>query len=753
MSDLGPEDINENSSAVLPLELLAPAGDAESLTAAIEAGADAIYLGLRALNARRRAANFGQEQLLEAIEQAHRKGVKVYLTLNTEISQRELGQAARALELASQGGVDAVLVRDPALLWLHEYYPALPFHFSTQNCVTNSADVSAARRLGATRVVLAREMSLEEISAASAVPGIETEVFVQGALCFSVSGRCLLSSWVGGRSGNRGACTSPCRVPWSAGGEPVDTPLSMRDLAAVHRLGELSAAGVRALKIEGRMKTAEWVAQSVDIYRRARDAGDSVDADALLEEARGLGAYTGREMTCGYLDEQRDQLTGRSRGRGAGTGDVDAAELGEAGTAQESDDEIEHTTSPLADGDVAAHQLNSGQHCEDDEEFDDAEGAVEDLTSQRRGPTYDLDIRVDERGIVFTVVCAGQKSEWTMPRTVVRRPEKAVALANMVELLQLERFEGHRLRNVSAEPPDYLLVPRAFNEAMRRIGTAVRQATKGPSSVLRLALPPQVQEALAKTDPHGLNKSKLGDRPDRVRLDAAEFGRFVREVENVEMIVVGVTAENFKRIHKAAVGLPFLVALPTVFFEDDIVGLRRLLSLCRQARVPVEVNGYGSWLLAREARIRMEGGPGMPVLNTLAAQKLTAMGLRSVMVSVEADRKQIEDLCDSSTALLSLTVFGRPPLMTSRVQLPRSEFEGRALVDRRGTRMISRREHGLWVFRPEEAFDLRNLTNERVHVRHLVVDLTGSPDPLDDWRDVPLPDWTRFRFNYDRTLA
>jgi putative protease len=137
--------------------------------------------------------------------------------LNTDVTERELGQAARIMELARQCGVDAVLVRDPALVALGAAYPELPLHFSTQTCMACSADVSAARELGASRVVLARELTLREIAAASAVPGIETEVFVQGAMCFSVSGRCLLSSWVGGRSGNRGACTSPCRVPWSAG--------------------------------------------------------------------------------------------------------------------------------------------------------------------------------------------------------------------------------------------------------------------------------------------------------------------------------------------------------------------------------------------------------------------------------------------------------------------------------------------------------------------------------------------------------
>ena len=161
-----------------------------------------LFRSLTTLNARRRARNFRQEQLARAVKTAHARGARVYLTVNIDLAQRDVGQAARILELARQSGVDAVLVRDPALLALRPHYPELKFHCSTQTCTANSADVAAAAQLGAARVVLAREMTLAEIAAASAVPGMQTEVFAQGAPCFSVSGRCLLSRsdflhWIG----------------------------------------------------------------------------------------------------------------------------------------------------------------------------------------------------------------------------------------------------------------------------------------------------------------------------------------------------------------------------------------------------------------------------------------------------------------------------------------------------------------------------------------------------------------------------
>ena len=315
-----PETAAQDDGGVQPvakLELLAPAGDEAALHAALEAGADAVYFGLTVLNAHRRARNFTTEQLPAAVAAAHAQGARAYLTLNIDLAERELDLAARALELARRAGFDAVLVRDPALLALHAAYPEIELHFSTQTCVTNSADVAAAAHWGASRAVLARELSLPEIAAAGRTGSLKTEVFVQGALCFCVSGRCLLSSWVGGRSGNRGACASPCRVPWSVGGEPAGTPLSMRDLSAVDRLEELRQAGVAAVKIEGRMKNANWVRRAVSIYRRALDGQNPV---ALRAEAEQLGAYTGRQMTSGYLDGQRDDLTAVARRQAADSG-------------------------------------------------------------------------------------------------------------------------------------------------------------------------------------------------------------------------------------------------------------------------------------------------------------------------------------------------------------------------------------------------------------------------------------------------
>jgi collagenase-like PrtC family protease len=726
------------------LELLAPAGDWSAMEAALDAGADAIYFGLTSLNARRRAKNFRQEEFAPAVEAIHARGARAYLTLNIDLTERELGQAARILELARQSRVDAVLVRDPALLALRPEYPELEFHFSTQTCVTNSADVQAAGKLGAARCVLAREMTLGEIAKASAVPGIQTEVFVQGALCFSVSGRCLLSSWAGGRSGNRGSCTSTCRVPWSVADEPAGTPLSMHDLATIHRLGALRRAGVKGLKIEGRLKNPAWVGRAVSLYRQAlarlADGGAAGPSDEeFLRQVAELGDYTGRAMTCGYLDGDRDGLTGVA-GREASDDALPASEAGTQGaTGVSSVPDVGQVDEGPNKGQIVNLPYGTGKMpvAPDAAEADDD------------GSTFDFSLMIEPQGIVCSFRCGGRTIEWTVPKTVVRRAHKAVPVGQVLDMLAAGPIQNCALRQAETNDPEFLMVPRAVNALMDRVSNAVRQSHKAPGDTIKASLPPSVHAILERTDRHEMNRRKLGDEPDRARLRAPDVGEFTRQVQPEAVIVEGVTAGSLDRVLTAARSVPVVVALPSVFFEDEIPRLVKLLELCKAAKTTVEVNSWGGWRLAQHAGVRMEGGPGLGVLNSLAAQTLRNLGLRLVTLSVEADRRQFEELTAHCPAPCSMVIYGRPPLMTSRVRVP-EESLGQPLEDRRGVRMIAQREQGLVVFRPTRPFDLREVQNERIHVQHLVVDLVDAEDPIVEWYDRPEE---AFKFNYDRTLS
>ncbi len=291
-------------------ELLAPAGSYEALVAAVRAGADAVYLGVGAFNARRNAHNFSLEatddtaySLQDAVSFCHARGVKVHLTLNTLIRDRELSEALSIAKAACACGVDALIVQDRGLArQLRAAAPTLPLHASTQLSCHTPEGVRLLRDAGFSRVVLAREMSREEIAACAEL-GCELEVFVHGALCMSVSGQCELSALLGGRSGNRGLCAQPCRLPFAVGHRPKEgeAALSLKDQSLYAHIDELSALGVASFKIEGRMKRPEYVAAATAVLRRLLD-GETPDPQ-LMDDLQAVFSRSG--FTDAYFTGKR----------------------------------------------------------------------------------------------------------------------------------------------------------------------------------------------------------------------------------------------------------------------------------------------------------------------------------------------------------------------------------------------------------------------------------------------------------------
>ena len=278
------------------MELLSPAGSRAALEAAVQSGADAVYMGFGAFNARRNAKNFTDEEFADAVAYCHLRGVRVFLTLNTLLTDRELPQAAEVLRKASQMGVDAVLVQDWGVLTLAQAVtPDLPIHASTQMSLFTSGGARWAERLGMERVVLARELSREDIANVCRSCGAEIEVFVHGALCMCYSGQCTMSALIGQRSGNRGACAQPCRLPYGVNGPCKNQfPLSLKDANLSAYLQELGDMGVACLKLEGRMKRPEYVAVITSIYRRLIDEkrGPTAAESQALEQAFSRSGFT-----------------------------------------------------------------------------------------------------------------------------------------------------------------------------------------------------------------------------------------------------------------------------------------------------------------------------------------------------------------------------------------------------------------------------------------------------------------------------
>lgn len=277
-------------------ELLAPAGSLEILKGVIESGADAVYVGGSMFGARVYANNFTEEELLEAIDFAHLRGVKVYLTVNTLIKNSEFSKLYDYLLPYYKRGLDAVIVQDLGVVKaIHEYFPSMEIHTSTQMTVTGADGVRFLSQFGVTRVVMAREVSLAEMKRIHEETGMELEAFVHGALCYSYSGQCLFSSILGGRSGNRGRCAQPCRLPYTVEGKKDEYILSLKDMCGIKALDKLHDAGVYSLKIEGRMKQLEYACGVVKYYRSYIDSKKPV-SDADYDRIKALG------NRCGFTD-------------------------------------------------------------------------------------------------------------------------------------------------------------------------------------------------------------------------------------------------------------------------------------------------------------------------------------------------------------------------------------------------------------------------------------------------------------------
>lgn len=278
-------------------EILAPAGGYDALVAAVRCGANAVYLGGKALNARRNASNFSDEELREAVAYCHARNVKVYLTLNTLVADSELETAYDAIECACNSHADALILQDIGLVSLvRQVCPDMPMHASTQMSVQSIEGVRELEKMGFTRVVLPRELSESEIAAIAAKTDMELEYFVHGALCMCVSGQCLMSSVLGGRSGNRGLCAQPCRLPFGVNSKGGNA-LSLKDLSLVDELRRLEEAGVCSFKIEGRMKRPEYVAAAVTACKNSLN---NINDYNINEALRAVFSRSG--FTKGYFE-------------------------------------------------------------------------------------------------------------------------------------------------------------------------------------------------------------------------------------------------------------------------------------------------------------------------------------------------------------------------------------------------------------------------------------------------------------------
>ena len=715
------------------MELLAPAGSFDALCAAVSAGADAVYLGLDSFNARRGADNFTLKTLRTACDYAHLRNVKVYLTFNTVIFEGEVARAMEIMRQAYRAGVDAFIVQDIGIAAeLTRTLPQARLHISTQMNTHSLAGVQAAHSLGAARVTLARELSLEQIALLSAEAeslGMETEVFGHGALCVCYSGQCYMSSMIGGRSANRGTCAQACRLPYELKNKAVRKPLpapgehllSPKDLCSIDLLDQLLDAQVASLKIEGRMKSPEYVYAVVSVYRAvldrllaAREAGQQDDSWRATDAERSVLAEAfSRGFTTAYLTHQRgNEIMSyqRPNNRGVFLGRVSRVVKDSAFVQVEKSlsvgDVLEvwnkrgrslftlADVTPLKDGSVRLPFQKGDKTVQYIKEGDrvfrvrNAAAAFEANALEPRVPVkidcslslgypvylaVEVAGRVDDQGMPLRVEVFGDVVEKARTKPVTEQEVKdhidrlgqtpfvAEELSVTVdEEVGIGFSQVHKLRANALDELQKLIVSPAHDRRLPRVEDAPARKTaplNGYAIYVRAANPACARVAK--------------------RTGAAAVYVPTLTYKRGEAIVAGqrtVTAEQAGYPKQCIVQLPVVDCdlLPsTREAQRDIDAWEYV-----KEGKPVLVENWGDVHRALDAGAQVEVGSHVPVVNRLAADHLARLGVSRVWLSPELTLEQIQDLGkDLSSVPLGMTIIGRTELMTTEHCLLMSQGE------------------------------------------------------------------------------
>lgn len=588
------------------LELLSPAGSMEALKAAVQNGANAVYIGCGSFNARQGAKNFLPEELPEAVRYCHIRGVKVHLTLNTLVSDREMPRAGELILLAAAAGVDAFIVQDLGIAALcHQMAPEVPMHGSTQMSVHSLEGVQRAAELGMQRVVLARELPKEEIAHICRNSPVEIEVFVHGALCMCYSGQCYMSSVIGRRSGNRGQCAQPCRLPYGYGHFEEKYPLSLKDNCLLPYLRELEQMGVASLKIEGRMKRPEYVAVATRIYRAALD-GKTITANDMAQLQNAFSRQ-------GFTD---DYYRGRPGPQMFGTRGKDSAsnELLQAARAT-----YENAEAPLVGvrfyAIISAHQ---------------------------------------------PAMLAVQDDLGNICKTVGPVPEAARNKALTKEELheRLSKTGGTPFACLETKcviAPNLSLPASAIN-AMRREVLSHLTAVRG-----RLA---QDRELGRYTPPlqHGGSSAAPGLTVS-VTTQAQITPKLLAAAPQRLYVPLHLLTEDCPWLQSVRPETEVAVILPRIIRDSEVQGVMEQLDIAyRRGIRKALVGNLGHISLARSRGFGIYGDFGLNLYNSRAVNlAASALGLSGVTVSFEATLPQIRDL--SKPVPAEMFVYGRLPLM------------------------------------------------------------------------------------------
>ena len=589
------------------IEILAPVGSEEMLHAAVFSGADAVYLGFSGFNARTGAGNFDADSLKEAVRFCHARGVKVHVALNTTVYGGELASLRDAIRAVAASGADAVICQDLAVATLiGKIAPQLPRHGSTQMSVHTLQGALELKELGFTRVVLARELSLPEVEQITRHCGIETECFVHGALCMCVSGQCYMSAFLGGRSGNRGSCAGPCRLPFEANALPEGKPgrlhhLSLKDNSVIDKLDRLQAIGVASAKIEGRLRTPEYVAAAVSACLAGRE-GRAYDRDLLKN------AFSRSGFTSGYLD-----------------GKIDGTMFG---VRSEADAELTKKTLP----------------------------ALRELYRRERSRVpVRMKLEIEEGGEKLTVTDADGNKAFAYG-DFEPQPARADPTESLKRSLAKTGGTPFAAENIEVEMNEgpWFVPGSTVNELRREALDALlkKREVLRPWPVQDVELEPLPQRTLP---PHRTLRARF-ERWDQVPEQA---------LSGVEYLILPIAQAD--RVPREWRGKT-LLELPRVMFgklEEDTA--RRVAATQDAGFAGYEVSNIAHLRLCRG--LPMSGGFGLNVTNQVAAQFYADNGLGSVLILPETKDSDISTIAPTHAGKpvpTGVLVYGHMPLMVTR---------------------------------------------------------------------------------------
>ena len=589
------------------IEILAPVGSEEMLHAAVFSGADAVYLGFSGFNARTGAGNFDADSLKEAVRFCHARGAKVHVALNTTVYGGELASLCDAIRAVAASGADAVICQDLAVATLiGKIAPQLPRHGSTQMSVHTLQGALELKELGFTRVVLARELSLPEVEQITRHCGIETECFVHGALCMCVSGQCYMSAFLGGRSGNRGSCAGPCRLPFEANALPEGKPgrlhhLSLKDNSVIDKLDQLQAIGVASAKIEGRLRTPEYVAAAVSACLAGRE-GRAYDRDLLKN------AFSRSGFTSGYLD-----------------GKIDGTMFG---VRSEADAELTKKTLP----------------------------ALRELYRRERSRVpVRMKLEIEEGGEKLTVTDADGNKAFAYG-DFEPQPARADPTESLKRSLAKTGGTPFAAENIEVEMDEgpWFVPGSTVNELRREALDALlkKREVLRPWPVQDMELEPLPQRTLP---PHRTLRARF-ERWDQVPEQA---------LSGVEYLILPIAQAD--RVPREWRGKT-LLELPRVMFgklEEDTA--RRVAATQDAGFAGYEVSNIAHLRLCRG--LPMSGGFGLNVTNQVAAQFYADNGLGSVLILPETKDSDISTIAPTHAGKpvpTGVLVYGHMPLMVTR---------------------------------------------------------------------------------------